>query len=139
MPMSKKTRAAVWTSVALGLIAGGTWAGTAVAAPPGSAKVTAPYAQAAAVVNANGSVNRSKGIEAVTKPAAGHYCVELEDKDLDIRKLVPNATLQYISFEYDIRISMWPHPSCGTRTDTFLVITGKPGVYEDASFSIVVP
>ncbi|WP_166663022.1 hypothetical protein [Streptomyces sp. KS 21] len=38
-----------------------------------------------------------------------------------------------------IRISMWPHPSCGTRTDTFLVITGKPGVYEDASFSIVVP
>ncbi|WP_159396421.1 hypothetical protein [Streptomyces sp. Sge12] len=137
--MSKKTRAAVWTSVALGLIAGGTWAGTAVAAPPGSAKVTAPYAQAAAVVNANGSVNRSKGIEAVTKPAAGHYCVELEDKDLDIRKLVPNATLQYISFEYDIRISMWPHPSCGTRTDTFLVITGKPGVYEDASFSIVVP
>ncbi|CAM5617980.1 hypothetical protein SAVIM40S_02378 [Streptomyces avidinii] len=34
---------------------------------------------------------------------------------------------------------MWPHPSCGTRTDTFLVITGKPGVYEDASFSIVVP
>ncbi|KOG54649.1 hypothetical protein ADK75_13515 [Streptomyces virginiae] len=139
MPMSKKTRAAVWTSVALGLLAGGTWAGTAVAAPPGSAKVTAPYAQAAAVVNANGSVNRSKGIEAVTKPAAGHYCVELEDKDLDIRKLVPNATLQYISFEYDIRISMWPHPSCGTRTDTFLVITGKPGVYEDASFSIVVP
>ncbi|MET9596186.1 hypothetical protein ACFVZ8_17505 [Streptomyces sp. NPDC059558] len=137
--MSKKTRAAVWTSVALGLLAGGTWAGTAVAAPPGSAKVTAPYAQAAAVVNANGSVNRSKGIEAVTKPAAGHYCVELEDKDLDIRKLVPNATLQYISFEYDIRISMWPHPSCGTRTDTFLVITGKPGVYEDASFSIVVP
>ncbi|MFG2484888.1 MULTISPECIES: hypothetical protein [Streptomyces] len=137
--MSKKTRAVVWTSVALGLLAGGTWAGTAVAAPPGSAKVTAPYAQAAAVVNANGSVNRSKGIEAVTKPAAGHYCVELEDKDLDIRKLVPNATLQYISFEYDIRISMWPHPSCGTRTDTFLVITGKPGVYEDASFSIVVP
>ncbi len=139
MRMSKKTRAVVWTSVALGLLAGGTWAGTAVAAPPGSAKVTAPYAQAAAVVNANGSVNRSKGIEAVTKPAAGHYCVELEDKDLDIRKLVPNATLQYISFEYDIRISMWPHPSCGTRTDTFLVITGKPGVYEDASFSIVVP
>ncbi|MFE9481322.1 hypothetical protein ACFYNM_22290 [Streptomyces spororaveus] len=137
--MSKKTRAVVWTSVALGLLAGGTWVGTAVAAPPGSAKVTAPYAQAAAVVNANGSVNRSKGIEAVTKPAAGHYCVELEDKDLDIRKLVPNATLQYISFEYDIRISMWPHPSCGTRTDTFLVITGKPGVYEDASFSIVVP
>ncbi|MCX5014949.1 hypothetical protein OG765_28810 [Streptomyces sp. NBC_00555] len=139
MTMSKRTRAAVWTSVALGLLAGGTWAGTAVAAPPGSAKVTAPYAQAAAVVNANGSVNRSKGIEAVTKPAAGHYCVELEDKDLDIRKLVPTATLQYISFEYDVRISMWPHPSCGTRTDTFLVITGKPGVYEDASFSIVIP
>nr|WSX53993.1 hypothetical protein OG409_36795 [Streptomyces sp. NBC_00974] len=139
MTMSKRTRAAVWTSVALGLLAGGTWAGTAVAAPPGSAKVTAPYAQAAAVVNSNGSVNRSKGIEAVTKPATGHYCVELEDKDLDIRKLVPNATLQYNSFEYDVRISMWPHPSCGTRTDTFLVITGKPGVYEDASFSIVVP
>ena len=101
--------------------------------------MTAPYAQAAVVVNANGSVNRSKGIEAVTKPAVGHYCVELEDKDLDIRKLVPSATLQYVSFDYGVRVSMWPHPSCGTRSDTFLVITGTPGVLADASFSLVVP
>lgn len=138
MSNGKRIRTVVWTSAVLSLLAGGTCAAVA-AAPPGSAKVTAPYAQAAAVVNANGSVNRSKGIEAVTKPAEGHYCVELEDKDLDIRKLVPSATLQYVSFDYDVRISMWPHPSCGTRADTFLVITGKPGVYADAAFSLVVP
>ncbi|MFF1561747.1 hypothetical protein [Streptomyces sp. NPDC058279] len=135
---SKKACSLVWAGAALSLVLGGTWVGVAVAAPPGAAKVKAPYAQAAAVVNADGSVNRSKGIEAVTHPKTGHYCVELEDKDLDIRNLVPSATLQYTSFEYGVRISMWPHPECGTRADTFLVITGKTGVWTDQSFSFVV-
>ncbi len=79
--------------------------GVAVAAPPGAAKAKAPYAQAAAEVNANGSVNRSKGIESVTKPAVGQYCVELEDKDLDITKLVPTATMQLYTIDHDVQIS----------------------------------
>lgn len=138
MSMSKRTRVVVGTSAALSLLAGGAWAGVAVAAAPG-AKVTAPYAQAAAVINSDGSVNRSKGIAAVTKPSTGNYCVELEDKDLDITKLVPSATLQRKTFDYDVQISMWPDPTCGSRTDTFLVLTGRPGAFGDAAFSIVIP
>jgi len=136
---NKKVRAFVWASAAAGLVAAVAGAGAAAAGIAAPTKATAPYAQAAAVVNADGSINRAKGIAAVTKPATGRYCVELADKDLDVTKLVPSATLQYTSFEYGIRVSMWPDPVCGTRSDTFLVITGKPNVWEDRAFSIVIP
>ncbi|WP_405148740.1 hypothetical protein OG589_12175 [Sphaerisporangium sp. NBC_01403] len=139
MLMNKKVRASIWMSAAVSLVAGVAWTGIAGAAIPAVTRATAPYAQAAAVVNSDGSINRAKGIKAVTKPAVGHYCVELEDTDLDITKLVPVATLQYTSFEYGIRVSMWPDPSCGTRKDTFLVITGIPNKWEDRAFSIVIP
>ncbi|MFE9743130.1 hypothetical protein [Streptomyces sp. NPDC006477] len=143
---SKTTRTAVWVAAALSLVTGGVYAGVAgasaapaaKAAAPG-ARAAAPYAQAAAVVNADGSINRSKGISSVTKPAVGKYCVELEDKDLDLTKLVPVATLQYTSFEYGIRISYWPHPDCGGRADTIHVITGMPNRWVDQAFGIVVP
>lgn len=136
---SKRTRTAVWVAVALGLVTGGVCAGVAGAASAPGAKVTAPYAQAAAVINSDGSINRSKGISNVTKPGVGKYCVELEDKSLDLTKLVPVATLQYTSFEYGIRISYWPHPDCGTRADTIHVITGMPNKWVDQAFGIVVP
>ncbi|MEU4834782.1 hypothetical protein [Streptosporangium sp. NPDC023615] len=135
---NKRALALAGVAVMAGLAAGPAWAGdkgTGAAVP---IKVTAPYAQAAAVVNADGSLNRAKGINAVTKPGVGQYCVELEDKDLDITKLVPSATLQYTSFEYGIRISMWPHPACGTQKNTFHVITGMPNKWEDRAFSFVV-
>ncbi|MFE5807367.1 hypothetical protein [Streptomyces sp. NPDC056491] len=61
------------------------------------------------MVNANGSVNRSKGIESVTKPAVGQYCVELEDKELGITKLVPTANLQLYSLDHDV--TPVPHDS----------------------------
>ncbi|MEU7856060.1 hypothetical protein [Nonomuraea sp. NPDC049141] len=136
---NKKVRAFVWVSAAAGLVVAVAGAGAAAATIAMPTKVTAPYAQAAAVVNADGSINRAKGIAAVTKPATGRYCVELANKELDVTRLVPSATLQYTSFEYGIRVSMWPDPACGTRTDTFLVITGKPNVWEDRAFSIVIP
>ncbi|MEV4558265.1 hypothetical protein AB0K51_14915 [Kitasatospora sp. NPDC049285] len=136
---NKGIRTAGWVGAVVSLLVGGVCTGVAGAATGTGTKVTAPYAQAAAVVNSDGSINRSKGIAGVTKPAVGRYCVELEDKALDVTRLVPVATLQYTSFEYGIRISMWPDPVCGTRSDTFLVITGKPGVWEDQAFSIVIP
>ncbi|GAA1239940.1 hypothetical protein GCM10009665_33500 [Kitasatospora nipponensis] len=139
MVASKRIRMVGWAGAVLSLLVGGVCTDAAGAATGTGTKVTAPYAQAAAVVNSDGSINRSKGIAGVTKPAVGRYCVELEDKSLDVTRLVPVATLQYTAFEYNIRISMWPDPVCGTRTDTFLVITGKPGVWEDQAFSIVIP
>lgn len=136
---NKRIRTVGWAGAVLSLLVGGVCTGVAGAATGTGTKATAPYAQAAAVVNADGSINRSKGIAGVTKPAVGRYCVELADKELDVTRLVPVATLQYTAFEYGIRISMWPDPQCGTRTDTFLVITGKPNVWEDQAFSIVIP
>ncbi|MFI6512381.1 hypothetical protein ACIBCT_32655 [Streptosporangium sp. NPDC050855] len=128
----------VCAGAAIGLATGAAWTGGASANTPVPAKAATPYAQAAAVINADGSINRAKGVRAVTKPAVGQYCVELEDKDLDITKLVPSATLQYTSFEYGIRVSMWPHPACGTQKDTFHVITGMPNKWVDQAFSIVI-
>ncbi|MEV4194995.1 hypothetical protein [Streptomyces toxytricini] len=43
----------------------------------------------------------------------GHYCIEPEDKSLDINELVAPAILQ--TFDYDVQISNRPHPSCGTE------------------------
>jgi hypothetical protein len=135
---NKRIRAAVWVGAALGLAAGGVGVGVAFAVPAGSAKATAPYAQAAAVVNADGTVDRSKGIQAVTKSATGRYCVELEDKSLDVSKVVPTATLQLYAFDYDVQVVTKPDPQCGSDPHTLLVGTGKPGTWADVPFTLTV-
>lgn len=136
---NKRIRGVVWAGAALSLAAGGAGVGMAFAVPPGSAKATAPYAQAAAVVNANGTVDRSKGIKAVTKPAVGRYCLELEDDSLDVSKLVPIATAQLYGFEHDVQVTTAPNSECGSDPHTFLVGTGKPNVWVDMAFTFLVP
>ncbi|MFG2402717.1 hypothetical protein ACGFR8_00020 [Streptomyces brevispora] len=135
---NKRVRAAVWCGAGLSLVAGGVGVGVAFAVPAGSVKAVAPYAQAAAVVNADGTVDRSKGIEAVTKTATGRYCVELEDKSLDVRKVVPTATLQLYAFDYDVQVVTKPDPQCGSDPHTLLVGTGKPGIWADVAFTLIV-
>ncbi|MDH6114072.1 hypothetical protein P3T36_002893 [Kitasatospora sp. MAP12-15] len=136
---NKKIRAVVWAGAAVSLVTGGVCAGVAGAASPAPTKATAPYAQAAAVVNADGTIDRSKGVAAVTKVATGRYCVELEDKTLDVSKLVPVATLQLYGFEYNVQVVPRPDPTCGSRADTILVGTGKQNVWADLPFDLVVP
>ncbi|MFG2648986.1 hypothetical protein [Streptomyces sp. NPDC048436] len=65
-------------------------AGVAMAAPDASSS-QAPYAQAGALVNADGSVVHSKGVKSVT--ASSHvYCVEIENPDVDLSRAIITAT-----------------------------------------------
>ncbi|WP_179167429.1 hypothetical protein [Streptomyces sp. 13-12-16] len=65
-------------------------AGVAVAAPDGGSS-QAPYLQAGALVEADGTVVRSKGVASVT--ASSHvYCVEIGDPDVDLSRAIVTAT-----------------------------------------------
>ncbi|MEU4205895.1 hypothetical protein AB0B79_41105 [Streptomyces sp. NPDC039022] len=52
----------------------------------------APYAQAAAVVNGDGTVARAQGVVEVRRIADGRYSVKVS-KDIDLDKAVPLASL----------------------------------------------
>ncbi|MCX4825706.1 hypothetical protein OG883_38875 [Streptomyces sp. NBC_01142] len=117
---SKKARVAAWIGGAVGIAA--TALGGVAWAVAGS--VTAPYAQASALVNADGSLDRSKGIKAVTRaPAAGRFCVQLEDSRLNVAELTPVATLTTGGYPGQIYIEPGLNPQCGNRPDTILVVT----------------
>ncbi|MEV0037325.1 hypothetical protein [Streptomyces sp. NPDC050804] len=87
--MNKRMRVAGITVAGLcaaGLAVAG---GMAIAAPSGS---QAPYAQAGALVKADGTVAHSKGVSAVTKPAGHTYCVEISSEDVDLSRAIVAAT-----------------------------------------------
>ncbi|MFC8230722.1 hypothetical protein [Streptomyces sp. NPDC057287] len=64
--------------------------GMAIAATVNS---QAPYAQAGAEVNADGSVEHSKGVSEVTQ--SGHvFCVTVSDQDVDLSRAIVTATVR---------------------------------------------
>ncbi|MFG2408297.1 hypothetical protein ACGFR8_28935 [Streptomyces brevispora] len=103
--------------------------------------MTAPYAQASALVNADGSLARSKGIKSVTRaPAAGRFCVQLEDSRLDVNELTPVATLSTGGYPGQVYIDPANNGQCGSQKDTILVVTTnweKAGDYKP--FFLLVP
>lgn len=85
---AKKMRAAGLTVAGLCVTGLAVVGGMAIAATSGS---QAPYAQAGALVKADGSVVHSKGVSEVTK--SGHvYCVEISNEDIDLSRAVVTAT-----------------------------------------------
>ncbi|MFI6730766.1 hypothetical protein NRF20_00355 [Streptomyces sp. R-74717] len=138
MLRNKNVRRAAWVGAALGVVAVAT-GGVALAVTAG--RVTAPYAQASALVNADGSVDRAKGIKSVTRaPAAGRFCVQLEDSRLDVSELTPVATLTTGGYPGQIYVEPGVNPQCGNQKDTILVVTTnweKGGDYKP--FYLLVP
>ncbi|MFJ9032648.1 hypothetical protein ACIRQP_29780 [Streptomyces sp. NPDC102274] len=64
--------------------------GMAIAAPGGSSQ--APYAQAGALVNADGTIVHAKDVAAVRKPAGHTFCVEISNPDVDLSRAIVEAT-----------------------------------------------
>ncbi|MEV5273436.1 hypothetical protein ACWDMR_31185 [Streptomyces althioticus] len=89
--MFKSKRARVVALAGAGLVtAASVVAGVAIAAPGGGSS-QAPYLQAGALVEADGTVVHSKGVASVT--ASGHvYCVEISDPDVDLSRAIVTAT-----------------------------------------------
>lgn len=120
MRASKKSRVVACVAGVVG-VAALTTGGVALAAVGG---VNAPYAQASALINADGSIARSKGVAAVTlPPASGRFCVRLSDPRLDVNELTPVATLTTSGYPGLIYIEPGLNPQCGNRSDTILVVT----------------
>lgn len=134
MPLNKLSRRALTVGSAV-FLATGVLGGTAAHA--GADGVHAPYAQAAAVVNADGTVVRSQGVAEVTKPGVGTYCVRL-DGEKDVNTLVPTATLSgRAEWGAQVYVETTPVANCGNASDVVGVLTGTANGSSDQPFTIV--
>lgn len=115
---------------------GATLGGIAMAADPTSDTV-APYAQAAATVNANGSTSQKTAtIASVSHPETGSYCIVLTDL-VRAYKSIPMATLgNGAPRGSDVRVSR-NDPTC--PGNSIRVTTGTDGVAANQPFYFMVP
>ncbi|MCX5141878.1 hypothetical protein [Streptomyces sp. NBC_00338] len=122
--------------IAGGAVVLGATAGVAYAVAD---NVNAPYAQAAVRVQADGAIARAKGIDSVTKPAAGTYCVKFTNPGFRFNDVIITSTSHTFGH--------WPLVApagnqCGNDANTVRVLmnalNNANGAYTDASFSIAV-
>ncbi|MEU4226334.1 hypothetical protein AB0F17_18715 [Nonomuraea sp. NPDC026600] len=136
MPRIKKTTMAMAVTLTTCAGALGAFALPALADLGGA---SGPGVRAAAIVNANGSVVRSKGVTAVRRIAVGQYCIRL-DSDINAMNTVPVATSQWTGAPWDSSIFVRPDGSvpCGDSRDVF-VGTGSAAGARDTGFHVIVP
>ena len=96
----------------------------------------APYAQAAAVVKADGTVVRSKNVTEVKKVGNGEYRITV-DQDIRLDRAVPIATLNR-SADWGGEIFVTTKDTSATD-HTFQVLTGDNGSASDQPFHVIVP
>jgi len=115
---------------------GATLGGIAMAADSTGSTV-APYAQAAATVNADGSTAQTTTTVArVTRPSVGSYCVVLATT-IDAFKSIPMATLSNSAPRgSDVRVSR-NDPTC--PGNSIRVTTGTDGAAANQPFYLLVP
>ncbi|MEV7013557.1 hypothetical protein [Streptosporangium sp. NPDC051022] len=126
------------TAIALAatLTVGGLATGAAAYAALGGAQ--APYARAAAVVNADGTVVRSKGVTEVRRLGVGRYCLKL-DSDIDATKAVPVATKRW-GAPWNSSVFVDADASaCGAAAHHVFVGAGNNGAGADVAFHVIVP
>ena len=104
----------------------------------------APNARIAAFVQAGGAVVRSKGIDAVTHPSAGLYCVDPKSATFDVNKAVPTLSIDWSTSLGDALMAHWRSAGIGCPAGEFAVLTfdGEDGSFDlsDAvSFTFIVP
>jgi hypothetical protein len=134
-PRGVITAAAVFAALAAGT------AGGVALADNSSVRALAPYAQASAQINADGTRAQSKGIKSSTKVATGIYCVTFDDATrIDVSRSTPVATLITSGGpQYAINLRTTPSPECGNAADTVTVYTGERNLQVDAPFMLLVP
>ncbi|MER5648670.1 hypothetical protein [Streptosporangium sp. NPDC002524] len=95
-------------------------------------KLTAPYAQAAAVAAKDGSLARAKGIVSLQRTGAGRYTVTLEPH-VNALESVPQATLnQSADWNSEIYAKV-------VNASTVAVLTGVNGTATDEPFFLLIP
>ncbi|MFG1960460.1 hypothetical protein [Nonomuraea sp. NPDC049028] len=136
MPRIKKTAMAVAVTLTSCVGALGAFAVPALADLGGA---SGPGVRAAAIVNANGFVVRSKGVTGVRKIATGQYCIRL-DADINAASTVPVATTQWTGSPWDSSIFVRPDGNivCGDSRDIF-VGTGSASGARDTGFHVIIP
>ncbi|GII65606.1 hypothetical protein Skr01_56910 [Sphaerisporangium krabiense] len=131
------TKKAVILTAAITLTAIGSAAALALPALADLGGASAPKIRAAAIVNGDGSVVRSKGVTGVRKIATGQYCIRL-DSDINAQATVPVATSQWTSAPWDSSIFVRHDSNCGDARDIF-VGTGTASGARDTGFHVIVP
>lgn len=99
--------------------------------------VFAPYAQAAVTVAANGTILKAKGIDSVTRPSAGNYCVKVSDPDLTASNSI-HSTASH-TYRVDVVSYVSPQSTCGSDPKSIRVImVDQNGTIVNAAFSLAV-
>ncbi|WP_147339502.1 hypothetical protein [Actinomadura spongiicola] len=119
------------------LAAAGIVGGLALPALADLGGASAPEVRAAAIVNADGSVVRSRGVTGVRKIATGQYCVRMDD-DIDASRVVPVASVQWSSTPWDGNVFL-RHDNAGCADREVFVGTGVAAGGRDIGFHIIVP
>ncbi|MFE7598112.1 hypothetical protein [Streptomyces sp. NPDC057494] len=136
--MFQSNRSRIIALASAGLCVAATVGGVAVAAAPGGAN--AGHTQAAAIINADTSIVRSKGISSVTSPYAGRFCVRLDPVGLNVNEIIPIATLTTGAYPGQIYVHPGATSECGNRADTLLVVTtNSRDEAENKPFSLIIP
>lgn len=98
----------------------------------------APYAQAAAVVEKDGTVTRAHGVVEVRRSADGSYLVKVSE-DVDLAKGVPLASLIGRS-DMSVPAQIYVIPQVtGGDPYTFGVTTYAGAARVDSPFTVIVP
>ncbi|MGW8768905.1 hypothetical protein ACWGN5_41275 [Streptomyces sp. NPDC055815] len=119
-----------------GLIAATAAAGIAYAVADNA---YAPHSQAAVSVAPDGTILKAYGIESVTRPTVGEYCIKVKDAEVKKAESIPVATLTGGWSDHYIRVE-WGTP-CGSDDDVFSVTTRRTtgNASTDAPFHWVLP
>lgn len=135
------TRSKVAVAAALAAVTAAVGTAIAFASTPGPAR--SPYAQASALVEADGTLAQSKGIASVEKPSTGAYCIKFTDAArLDPQKITPIAVLGATGqtpWDSTIMVRTDPARECGEAANTVAVMTGTANGYMDLPFYIAIP
>ena len=151
--MNKRTLAAATAAIALGcaLALGG-----AAVALGGDTNDKADFPDSAiggakvdnlrigAVVQAGGTVVRSKGITGVSHPSTGLYCVDPAGAAFNVNTAVPTLSVDWSTSLGDALMAHWRSAGIGCPAGQFAILTfdGEDGSFDlsdSVSFTILVP
>lgn len=106
--------------------------------------VQAPNARIAAFISQGGTVERSKGLNGVTHPSLGAYCLDPKDATFDRNKAVPSVSVDWSTSLGDALMAQWRSSGIGCPAGSLGVLTfdGEDGSFDlsnNVSFTVVVP
>ena len=140
----KKSQVIAVTVVAVSALT----AGAVAAAPPDRAPdkapaavpvAVAPYARAAAVVAADGTLVRAKAVSSVKRVALGEYCVKVSASGFDVRTAVSEVSVNLSGGKrVFIEVARSTQPLCGNNATTVLVQTSSATARLNAGFTLAV-